>query len=56
MKTLFLLSTMFLFACSDLTPEQIADLRKRCEENGMKSEFVINGWTYGVDNIVCRPK
>jgi hypothetical protein len=39
-----------------MTPEQIGDMKKRCEKVGLKGELVTNSWTYEVVDVVCREK
>lgn len=56
MKLLCLLLIAFLLGCTEMTPEQIGDMKKRCAENGMKGVLVINLWTYEVVDVVCREK
>lgn len=52
---LFIIPLIFI-GCSDLTPEQIGELKRRCEAIGMRDTLLINGFTSGVRDVTCREK
>lgn len=56
-----ILWALFILFCitgcsSNLSNEEIVSQSKFCEENGMKSVAVFNGFTYKITDIICYPK
>ena len=52
---LFLFCILFLSGCG-ITNEEIVKQTKFCEDNGMKTREMINGFNYRTEAVICEKK
>lgn len=46
--------SMTLAGCSGMTNEEIVEATKYCNDNGLDSYTVMNGWTFETTKVICK--